>query len=267
MNCLDELEIERWMLGVSEMQEEKMVHLLRCDRCRDRFLALRAVHAPLSGGISSMPGETNTVSSFVEEQIITLYPLVWERGASPTYRLAAQGGQPDDEIEVFSFCDTDRNFVGRLLHNNQTRRLCFYLLTDPMEQVSGLKILLPETGLQGITDLQGLVDFGEHDAFTCSRIQLVAPLATLDLQPFEAATEQWSEKHLFTLKNSGEETIEINITRCIPQGKYIVSYQPSAHVLSIVAVTTQRAFEAAPQQGVAVMETEAPERLLKIHIY
>jgi hypothetical protein len=48
MKCLDELEIERYVLGEAEMPEGQKVHLLRCDLCRGRFLALNAVYEPLN---------------------------------------------------------------------------------------------------------------------------------------------------------------------------------------------------------------------------
>jgi hypothetical protein len=271
MNCLKEVEIERLVLGATRVRKDERAHLLGCDSCRERFLALTAVYAPLLHGEKSMPKGTTTAPSFFEERVIVLLPLQREAGGSPVFRLAAKGGQPAESVAVLSFSDVEHGFVGRLLRDIDSR-LNFYLLADDMQRTQGIQVILPDIDLRGVTDLQGCVDFGVQENFACSQVQVVSPLAAFTLQPLDPSAQKNREHHSFFLKNLEENEIEINITREVAEGQYRLSFkridgQPTLRELQVVAVTNLRTLETATERGIAVVQTDAPERLLKIHIY
>ena len=268
--CLEELEIERFVLGVQPMREIEREHVLRCDVCREKYLALTAVYKPLTA--DRHDPRLPVTDSTAAQKSFMLLPLNGQNGSRAVYRLAAQGGQPDESPTVLSFNDPEHGFVGRVLRDPITHHVGFYLLADDMERTQAIQVSLPDARLNGVTDERGYIDFGIQDPFACTQVRILSPLAVIILKPLPSPTETRQEQHLFTLNNIDQADIEIAITREVGQGRYHFSFrridgQPALRELKVVAVTDLRTLETATQHGVAVLQTREPERLLKIHIY
>lgn len=266
--CLDVQEIEQLILGAGALSKSVRKHLLECDRCREYFLALRAIY----GAIEPAKGKAaiRGASRISERRILPLFPLPGVNG-SASHRLAAKGGRPNGSMTVCSFTDRERGYIGRLMHDAVSGRLEFYLVADDMTKTRGIQVHLPEAGLSGITDAEGRIDFGAMEAPECHEIQIVLPRAVIFLEPLDPFAEKSREQHRFVLKDLEDSDIEITVSRETPQ-RYILSFQridgtPAMRELKIVAITDLRTFESSAERGVAVLQTEAPERLLKIHIY
>ncbi|MDZ7316888.1 MAG: hypothetical protein ONB24_12270 [candidate division KSB1 bacterium] len=266
--CLDVQEIERLVLGVKAISQPIRAHLLECDRCREYYLALRAIYSAISMYGGNAPAESGSRMS--EVRILHLFPLTGANGCS-NRRLAAKGGRPNGSVTVFSFTDREQGYVGRLMHDAASGRLQFYLLADDMAKTRGIQIHLPEAGLSGITDAEGRIDFGPMEAPECHEIQIVLPRAVIFLEPLDPFAEKSREQHQFILKDIEDSDIEISVSRDKP-GRYILSFRridgrPALRELKVVAITDLRTFESPAERGVAVIQTMDPERLLKIHIY
>jgi hypothetical protein len=270
-SCLQECEIERLVLGLKPVQEFEREHLVFCDLCREKFLALAAVYQPLLAAdpLASHPPVTDDVA---RQTSSTLLPLTGQNRSRAVYRLAAQGGQPNESPTVLSFNDSEHGFIARVLRDPVTHHVAFYLLADDMERTQAIKVSLPDADLSGVTDAQGFIDFGIQENFSCTQVRISSPLAVILLKPLLPHPETSQEQHFFTLNNIDEVDIEITITRETAQGQYRFSFrridgQPALRELKVVAVTDLRTLVMATEHGVAVLQTREPERVLKIHIY
>ncbi len=87
--CLKEEEIERLAMGGGSPAEAVKRHLLSCDRCRERYLALIAMYGRLISG-----GQGAAVDASARERgrrVVVLFPLQDGFDVSDR-RLAAKGG-------------------------------------------------------------------------------------------------------------------------------------------------------------------------------
>ncbi len=175
-------------------------------------------------------------------------------------------------MTIVRFADQAQGFIGRLMYDAVSGHLHFYLLSDDMTQTRGIRVILPEVGLSGVTDVNGAVDFGPQEAPTCREVQIVLPRAVVMLEPLALAPERSREEHHFALKNLDDGDIEITISREESPARYRLTFRrmdgrPTLRELKVVAITDLRTVESAVERGVAVVQAEAPECLLKIHIY
>lgn len=269
-SCLHELEIERLVLGLKPMEEFEREHLVFCDPCRETFLAVAAVYAPLLA--DSLALRAPVTEAAAKQKQVRLFALKGPHGPNAVNRLAAQGGQPNESPTVLSFTDPAHGFIGRVMRDPVTHHVVFYLLADDMERVQAIQVSLPDADLCGVTDAHGFIDFGIQEHFCCNQVRVTSPLAVIILKPLHPHPETFQEQHLFTLNNIDDADIEITITREAAQGQYRFSFrridgQPALRELKVVAVTDHRTLVTATEHGVAVLQTREPERLLKIHLY
>jgi hypothetical protein len=265
MPCYTERELEQLLSGErSERNEEMWGHLYRCDQCRHLFFFLQQWEYQFS----LLRKDSNNVAARM-----VLKPVQQaEEDVHRAYRLAAQGKQPAGPIVVHSFSSAEKGVVGRVLYDKQDRHRRLYLISEDMEQVKGAKVRLEGCELEGITDLEGKIDFGLQSEPVCTSVHIQSPQATFDLPPHGIEDFLTSQSHSFQIRNDRHDEIEIVIDREQEQMRYRLSLkrlqgQPPQSALQMVVLTNKRTIQTDTRQGVSVIETTEPERLLKVHIY
>lgn len=265
MSCYDQNEFEKVILESTAMPQEMYVHLLQCAACRELFLFLSGWNDLFAG--QQRPSGTVPLQGMVLGPINEPYA-----GVRNPYRLAAQGEQPSDLYRVQSFSSLEHGIVGRLMQEKSTLQTSLYLLADRIQNVQALRVELEGSDLAGVTDLQGCIDFGVQPPVTCSGIRILSPQAVFELTEMATTVPMVTETHTYILKNELFDQLLIEVNDADKHVVYRLHFQRHQgkslqNVLEIVAVTDRRTIREELRQGVTVIETEKPERLLRVQIY
>ncbi|HOT96515.1 MAG TPA: hypothetical protein PLN61_15810 [bacterium] len=204
---------------------------------------------------------------------MVLRPLPRTLGShSAIPRLAAQGEQPDELYHVSSFANAETGVVGRLLFNRQTRHLTLYLIAEPGQKLQGLKVNLDGDRLCGFANLEGCIDFGEQPEPHFSKIEIISPRGVYDLSPTVPPPEGGTPPQVMHLPGHPLAQIELRLEHA-PQGsRYLVACKPEAATqpgttLEVVGVTNKRILTARMQDGLALLQTDVGEEMVKLLIY
>lgn len=246
-------------------------HLILCDRCRQLYLGLTEIHATLERSWSDLRNETAvSPESALDDREVLLMPVTPSL-VPDTYRLAAMGEQPADPYLLFSFHNSERDILARILQDRENGRVRLYLVAKNLEAIQGLRVVLEDSGLEGITDLAGCIDFGIHPQLELTSVRIFSPAAIFSVAGIEEKFPD-KDKHQFIVKNADEEEVMIELERGQPANRLLIrSHKRTAHgetvTLQVVAITNVRTIIGMPEQGVTVLETDGEEKVLKLLIY
>jgi len=266
MNCYTEKDFDDVIVRSEPLTDIMYHHLLECDACRELFLFLSGWHeCYLSGRTSGR--------ALSDEHERILQPL--DAGGAQSckaYRLAAQGEQPTALYLVRSFSSPEHGLVGRLMQNHSNHQLFLYLIADQPQEVQAVRVELEGTGLEGITDLQGRIDFGIQPTLNCTAMRIHAPQAVFELAEHLAPLPAISHQHTFVIKNEHHDELVIELAQGESHCTYHLHFKHSQdslakNLLEVVAITDRRTIRGELHQGISIIETEKPERLLRVQIY
>jgi len=276
MKCFDENYLEKIVMGEEGIRENEKEHLFACDRCRERFLFFTQLHQEFSVFEEIVLDKQvhRLVRNVRLQSHIILKPI---RSASSQkkypYKLAAKSSESVDKFIVNSFSNMQQGIVGRVLYDRKTAEVSLFLIAENMELVKGQKVKLIDSDLEGITDCQGTVSFGQNSDFQCSAVQIQSPSAIFDLTPHTVDVFDHEDCHSFTLKNEYHDEMFVQIDRGNLSTQYQITLKKlkskgSTPELQVVALTNKkRTIIRKAQKGVSIFETQKPEKILKIHIF
>ncbi len=274
MTCFTETQLEQFAWGEPGIGGDELGHLFQCDRCRERYLVLAALHhAMLKPQLSDLTTADRVCRKAAANAPIILRPFAPSgTGNSVAHRLAAQGEQPTEHYAVTSFANVELGMIGRLLYDRQTRHLSLYLIAESGQVPQGYKVTLGEGLLAGYSDSQGCIDFGQQPESRFNKVEIASPRGIYDLTPSKPKQGSTADKKLLKLSQHPLSEIELRIDREGPGNRYLVTCRrPDAArntaELEVVGFTDRRILAAKTSDGVAVLETEAGEIMHKIHIY
>ena len=275
MNCHNEAYLGKLAASDAALDQAASEHLITCDRCRKRYLLWLALTQEMSASAParfthSARGEDDQKAGDANSTTLKPIALSGTRGFTP--RLAALGEQPVSHYQVTSFSNPGQGMIGRLLYDETTRHLQFFLLTESAASVSGIKIILGQGELAGFTDKQGRVDFGDQPPGRYEQIQIVGPNSSIDLSQYTGTNPSMSSHGTAPGPREKKEEFELEIAHAEDKISYIITHRTAANkrtrrVLQIVGITNQRVLTARSHNGVAMLETKADEEMQKIHIY
>jgi hypothetical protein len=265
MPCYDQRDFEKVIIEPAAIPPEMYTHLLLCAQCRELFLYL-------SGWNDLFVAEQTLAQTSADQEVILQPFLLPEPQGQKFYRLAAQGEQPTDLYWVQSFSSPERGIVGRLMQEKSSLQTSLYVLADRIQDVQAVRVELEGVDLTGLTDLHGCIDFGVQPLLTCSGMRIRSPQAAFELTEMDAPVPMASEKHSFILKNECLDELFIEMNHANERTIYNLHFQrhpskPEQNLLEIVVVTDRRAIREEFRKGVTVIETEKPEKLLRVQIY
>jgi len=276
MNCFDEERLRRMILANAALDLAESDHLLTCDRCRKSWLMWAALHQET---MSSAPARStravkNTKAQKAGDAVITtLEPISLSgiRGLASS-RLAARGEQPVSVYQVSSFSNPEEGLIGRLLYDETTRHLQFFLLTESAASAPGIKVILDQGKLTGFTDNQGCIDFGEQPLCQYEQVQIIGPNSSIDLTQHQGKLPCLRALQGKAGSRHHDQEIDIEIAHTEAGSRYAITIKRAAHkgkrsVMEVVGITNQRVLTARTRNGRAVLEIPAGEALHKIHIY
>lgn len=268
MNCLTEEKIEQYILGLYDFVDTEIQHIVNCDRCRERYEFLKDMYTELR-----TENVFELAPDFTEKAIIMKPLKSQSEPDSYNYKLAAQSEKGQQKFIVHHFSNEDEEIIGRILHEKETHDVTLYLLAENKEKIGGQRVKILDTGLEAITDENGVASFGKQNDFSCKGIKIESPLAIFDLQPLKFEKKLIDEKHVFKLKNKNHDEIYIEVDQNQVNKSYRISLAKvkgaSEHKeLQICILTnTNKMMSRKIEKGVSVFETETDEQILKIHIY
>jgi len=269
MNCLKEIKIEKYILGLTELNKTEIQHILNCDCCRDKYEFFKDFYDELDS-----ENEFN-LESLLDKNLNMTVLTPMKPISTPDnfkYRLAAQSEKPTQKYVVFHFSNDVEGIVGRVMQEKQTQNVFLYLISEDKEKISGRKVKIVDSDLEAITDSKGVAFLGKQEEFTCNGIQIKSPLATFDLTPHNAE-KQVEMKHVLKLKNKNHDEIHITIDEKDLQKSYRISINKISGTqgkkeLQVYALTNNnRLLSQTTEKGISVFETEKNEQILKIHIF
>lgn len=273
MTCISEQKIARLLSDKTSATKMEMEHLLRCDRCRGIYLTLAELNQHFVTGVpAEWSARTDVRLRFKDSNIIMLEPVTAAMAPEKSvYRLVAMGGASTEPYLLFAFSNEAEGLLGRVLQERETGIVKFYLIGESMDKVQGLQVELDDCGLDGVTDLNGVIDFGRQGELRIRNVRVKTPLTVISLSQMEERSVE-SEKHIFTVKNPQHDEVIIEIDRGRPRTRYHIrcsrKLSPAEDAtLQVVAVTDRRTLVGFPEHGVTVLETDDREKVLKIHIY
>lgn len=241
-------------------------HLVVCDRCRELFLLLADWHKVYQAQRPTSPAK----SCCQELVLLPIHPAA--STDYPPYRLAAQGEQPTEQYVVSSYSNAEQSIVGRLLQDRHSKKTVLYLIADNPQDVQAVHVELKGPDVQGLTDLQGRIDFGVQSVLNCTAMHVHSPQAVFELSQPDEAWTQTMLNQTFLIKNSRHDEMEIEINHAGSLCTYRLHFrrimgQLPQNLLQVAAVTNMRTIVQESRQGISVIETEKPEKLLRIRIY
>lgn len=270
MRCFSQHRLEAMIRKQSAVGSSEQSHLLGCDRCRERYLALAALQLALLSA-SAEPGDSIVAAVHSGGEIV-LRPLHAPLGGIPASpRLAAQGEQPDDLYLVSSFANAELGMIGRLLYNRQSRHLALYLITESGQIPAGLKVTLDGGRLSGYTSNQGSIDFGDQPEGLYDKVEVHSPRGVCDLTRTPTGPAARSRQHLILPDHPCAE-IELAMEHRPEGWCYELSCPLQAGLnrpaeLEIIGITSKRILAARTHNGHALLQIGPDEEMQKIHIY
>ena len=275
MNCFNEAYMGKLAATDAALNQAASEHLITCDRCRKRYLLWLALTQEMSA--SAQAGLTHSARGEDDQKAgdantTTLKPIAFSGTRGFTPRLAALGEQPVSHYQVTSFSNPAQGMVGRLLYDETTRHLQFFLLKESAASVSGIKIILGQGELAGFTDNQGRVDFGDQPPGRYEQIQIIGPDSSIDLSRYTGTNPGRSSHETASRPRVKQEEFELEIAHEEDKIRYTITHRTTANkrtrrVRQVVGVTNQRVLTAHSHDGIAVLEIKADEEMQKIHIY
>lgn len=275
MNCFDEAYVGKLAATDAALDRAASEHLITCDRCRRRYLLWFALNQEMSASAPARlmhSARSDDGQKAGDAFITTLKPIALSGTRGFTPRLAALGEQPVGHYQVTSFSNSAQGMIGRLLYDETTRHLQFFLLTESAVSGSGIKIILGQGELAGFTDKQGCVDFGEQPPCRYEQIQIVGPNSSIDLSQYTGKNPDMPTRRSAPRPRREKDEFELEINHAENKIYYVITHKPAAikrgrRVLQVVGITNQRVLTANSRNGIAVLEILANEEMQKIHIY